>query len=179
MLRLLALPVLLALPAAAPDAGKLRAGDTLPPLRGEYLSGREAALPEDARGRVTLVLLGFSYASRIPVEAWGARFREAFAADSAVTFYEVPMMSGVSARLGKPFIDRGMRSGTPRDLHDNVFTVWSGVGEWRRRLAARDRALAYLVLLDREGRVAWTGAGDGDLEAFEALAGRVRELVAR
>lgn len=168
--------LVLAAPAGSAGAAELRPGDPLPELAGELLTGESASLPAAARGRVALLLLGFSYASRFPVEAWGARFREAFADDSTVTFYEVPMMSGLSARLAKPFIDRGMRGGTPPALHGNVMTVWSHTGAWRRRLGVDDRDLAYLVLLARDGTVAWTGTGTRDLAGLDEVVARARAL---
>lgn len=47
-----------------------------------------------------------------------------------VTFFEVPMIGGL-ATLGRWFIDRGMRSGTPVELHDRVITVDTGTGDWK------------------------------------------------
>ena len=89
-------------------------GETLPPLRGEFLTGRQAQLPEAASGRVALLALGFTYNSRFQVEAWIGRFRKDFGENPHVTFYEIPMIGGM-ARLGKWFIDSGMRKGTPRN----------------------------------------------------------------
>lgn len=171
----------LALAASAPPAhaAELRPGDPLPELAGELLTGEAASLPAAARGRVALLLMGFSDASRFPVEAWGARFREAFAGDSTVTFYEVPMMSGLPVRLARPFINRGMRGGTPPALHGNVMTVWNHTAAWRRRLGVDDRDLAHLVLLARDGTVAWIGAGARDLAGFDGLVARARALAAR
>jgi hypothetical protein len=56
----------------------MNVGDLLPTLRGEFLTGRTAVLPQAAAGRVALLLLGFSYNSRFAVEAWARTFREQF-----------------------------------------------------------------------------------------------------
>ena len=79
--------------------GELAVGEPLPQLQGEYLSGRKAMLPGDARGRVALLLVGFSYASRMTVQAWTQRFRAEFNDKTQVTFYQVPMLGGM-ARMG-------------------------------------------------------------------------------
>ncbi len=147
----------------------------MPDLRGEYLSGRDARLPEDANGRVTLVMMGFTYASRKPVEAWAGRVRPAFAALDRATFYEVPVIGGM-ARMGKWFIDSGMRRGTPKALHENVITVWGQTDAWKARLGVTNATdeQAWLVLLDREGRVRWLYAGGLSDEAFTALMSAAR-----
>jgi hypothetical protein len=89
-------------------SGEFAAGDPLPALKGEFLSGRAAVLPEAASGRVALLLLSFSYHSRFAVEAWAKKFREQFGTEPRVTFYEVPMLGGMS-RAARWFINGGMR----------------------------------------------------------------------
>jgi hypothetical protein len=154
----------------------IAAGDPLPILRGEFLTGRAAVLPQAASGRVALLLLGFTYDSRFAVEAWARRFRERFGTDPRVTFYEIPMIGGL-ARMGKWFIDGGMRRGTPKEDYEHVITVYGGTDPWKRRVGFRDPRAAYLILLDMSGRVAWRYAGGLDERMFQALASEVSRLV--
>jgi hypothetical protein len=163
-------------------AGKLVVGERLPELRGEYLSGRKAVLPDDASGRPALLLVGFSYASRKPVEAWTKRFRAEFADKTQVTFYQVPMLGG-AARMGKWFIESGMRRGTAKGDQENVITVYGGTDAWRQRLGvkagdATAEDTAYLILLDRKGNVLWRHAGPFEEATYQALAAQVRKLLA-
>ncbi len=155
---------------------QLAVGDQLPELRGEYLSVRKAILPEDASGKVALLLFGFTYQSRFAVEAWTRRFRQDFENNPHVTFYEIPMIGGM-ARLGKWFIDTGMRRGTPKPDYDNVITVYGGTEPWKQRLGVTAEDSAYLVVLDRNGTVAWRHAGPFDDAHYPALDAQVRKLV--
>jgi hypothetical protein len=175
-------PALEASAAEGQAARELAVGEHLPELRGEYLSGRKAVLPNDASGRAALLLVGFSYASRKPVEAWTKRFRAEFADKAQVTFYQVPMLGG-AARMGKWFIEGGMRRGTPKADQENVITVYGGTDAWRQRLGvkagdAEAEDTAYLVLLDRKGNVVWQHAGPFEEAAYQALAAHVREMIA-
>ena len=166
MLALAMLPMLLLDP--------LPPGAMLPPLTGEYLTGRKAQLPADAQGKVALLLFGFTYGSRFAVEKYAERFREAYSGREGVTFFEIPMIGGV-ARLGKFFIDRGMRSGTPKALHENVITVWGGTDPWKKRFGVTraSEEHAFLVLVDRSGRVAWSAHGPFRDELFAELSRRI------
>jgi hypothetical protein len=171
-------PILLALLAVAgapPDSARLIPGDPFPRLRGSYLTGRRAELPAHAGGRVAVLALGFTYDSRLPVEAWAARFRERFAADSEAILYEIPMVGGI-ARVARRFIDGGMRRGTPLALQENVITVYGDTRSWKRRLGVDLPDAAYLVLLDRRGRIAWMHRGDFSEESFARLAGEIERI---
>lgn len=161
---------------AAEPASELKIGERLPELRGEFLTGREVVLPQAAEGRVALLLLGFTYKSRFAVQGWADRFRAQFPSDPRVTFYEVPMIGGM-ARLGKWFIDRGMRRGTPEQDYEHVITVYEGVDSWKRRVGFVEPDAAYLILLDRKGKIAWRHHGAFEGGTFQALSRKIPELV--
>ncbi len=173
-------PMLLFAVAADPQAAArpLAPGDTLPELKGEFLNGKTAILPQAAAGRPALLLLGFTYDSRIAVEVWAARFREQYkSAGDRVTFYEIPMIGGM-ARMGKWFIDGGMRKGTPKQDWEHVITVYGGVAPWKARAAFQDPKAAYLVLIDGAGKVAWMHRDSAfDENAFAALRSAVDRLL--
>lgn len=159
--------------AVSPVGGQeigVQVGQPLPVLRGDLLTGAGVELPAAASGKVTLLLLGFTYGSRSQVEAWSVRFRTAFAREPRVTFFEVPMLGGM-ARVGRWFIDSGMRRGTPEAFHANVLTVYSDVGDWKERLGydPKRESAAYLVLLGPDGVVRWLHTGPVEDTAFDAL----------
>jgi hypothetical protein len=155
---------------AASEIAPLRAGDALPHLEGEFLTGRAAVLPAASSGKVTFILMGFTYASRFPVETWGEWFRKTAGTRRDVTFFEVPMIGGL-AKLGRWFIDSGMRKGTPAALHENVITVYSKAGDWKQRLGVSpaNEDDAFLILVDEEGVVRWLFHGKFDDARAEEL----------
>lgn len=154
----------------------LTIGKPLPPLKGEFLTGRPAQLPDAASGRVALLALGFTYNSRFPVEAWIGRFRKDFGSNPQVTFYEIPMIGGM-ARLGKWFIDSGMRKGTPRNDQENVITVYGGTDSWKQRMGFKSPDAAYLVLLDKHGAVRWHISSEFDEKAYKDLYAQASALL--
>ena len=171
---LVILGVALTASAAAP-AAELAVGDQLPPLEGEFLSGRAAVLPQAASGRVALLMLGFTYDSRFQVEAWAKRFRQEFGTRPGVTFFEIPMIGGM-ARMAKWFIDSGMRRGTPKADQENVITIYGGTEVWKQRLGVKSEDSAYLVVVDSKGKVAWRHGGPFDEASYRDLAAQIRKL---
>lgn len=154
---------------------ELTAGENMPELRGEYLSGRKAILPKDAAGRVALLLLASAISRGSRWKPGLNGFRVDFEKNPQVTFYEIPMIGGM-ARLGKWFIDSGMRRGTPKADREHVITVYGGTETWKRRLGVHLEDSAHLVLVDQQGNVAWRHAGPFEETSYQALAGRIRKL---
>lgn len=151
-------------------------GKALPPLKGEYLSGRKANLPADAKGRIALLLFGFSYPSRLQVDEWAAHWEKEYSSDASLAVYEIPMIGGIE-RLGRFFINRGMRHGTPHEKHENVITVYGGTGPWKKLLQVTDTKLAYAILVDQQGVVRWSHRGLYSEAAFNQLSEVVRNLL--
>jgi len=139
----------------------LTPGQPMPTLKGEFLSGKKAVLPDAGKGKVALYLIGFSYDSRYSVEAWAERYKKDLAQNPNMTFFEVPIIAGMGM-LGKPFIDSGMRRGTPRKFHENVLTVYGGAGSMRKAFSAKNDKNAVIVLCDREGLAQWFWEGAMD-----------------
>jgi hypothetical protein len=162
---------------AGPAQQPLQVGQQLPTLEGQFLTGRPATLPQASAGHVTLIAMGFTYASRVPVEAWGSWYRTAIGSRTDVTFFEIPMIGGL-AKLGRWFIERGMRSGTPAELHDHVITVYQGIGDWKQRLSysGDHEDDAYLIVLDGKGVVRWLYHGTFETARAEALKAVVTSL---
>jgi hypothetical protein len=160
-----------------PSALRLAVGDRLPALKGDLLSGKPGALPDLAVGRTTLIALGFSYDSRFQVERWAAEFRSRYRSRSDVTLFEVPMM-GSAARLGRWFIDNGMRKNTPPELQDSVMTVYGSNDDWKARVGFARPDDAYLVLIDAKGVVRWLAHGpvsDDRLQDLSAVVDSVSQ----
>ena len=148
----------------------LAVGDAFPRLEAEFLTGRKAVLPDAAAGKSALVMMGFTYDSRFDVEKWAEHVRREFGANEKITFYEVPVIGGMG-RMAKWFIDSGMRKGTPKELHENVITVYGGVDRWKKAMGFSKTLedAAYLALLGPDGRVRWLHRGGFSDEAMAAL----------
>jgi hypothetical protein len=144
--------------SCAASSAPLAPGAMLPPLRGELLTGRTVELPALTRGKVALVAFGFSRGSSKDVEAWASRFKSVYGADSSFT------------RLMKPLIQGGMRGGTSEPDRVHVMTVWGVPREWKDWLDYGAPDSGYIVLLDRQGRVRWRGAGPLDDSRWRQLA---------
>ena len=150
--------------------GPLAIGDPFPRLEAEFLTGRKAVLPDAAAGKSAVVMMGFTYDSRFAIEKWAEHLRRELGANDTFTFFEVPVIGGMG-RMAKWFIDSGMRKGTPKELHENVITVYGGADRWKKAMgfSKADENAAYLALIGPDGRVRWLHRGAFSDEAMAAL----------
>jgi len=170
LVALMAIGTTLFVAGAQPAPKRLAIGDAFPRLESNFLSGRKAVLPDAAAGKIALVMMGFTYDSRFAVEKWAARVHDEFGANPAVTFFEVPVIGGMG-RMAKWFIDSGMRRGTPKDMHENVITVYGGGDRWKSTMgfSKAQEHDAYLALLGPDGRVRWLHRGPFSEDGVAAL----------
>ncbi len=152
--------------------------DRLPALKGEFLSGRAAALPDAAAGKVTLLVLGFSRDSQHATGPWVDRFKQDFGKVPQCTFFQVAMIPG-AARMAKPFIESGMRKGVAKQDHENFMVVFGGVDPWKQLVHYQDPDTAYLIVLDKSGVIRWQHAGGFDQAGYAALSAQLRSLADR
>jgi hypothetical protein len=180
LLMTLTTPAVSATAVEQQPAAPLAVGDVFPLLTSDDLAGRKVLLPDAARGRVALLMLGFTYDSRWAVEKWAKEFQSVFGGQPDVTFFEVPVIGGMG-RLAKWFIDSGMRKGTPKELHGNVMTVYGGGDRLKALMGFRKSAEndAYLALLDQTGRVAWLHHGAFAASDFDRLRAEITALLTK
>jgi hypothetical protein len=57
-----------------------------------------------------------------------------------------------------------------------VITLYRHAGDWKRRVGYAERDVAYLLLMDRVGRLMFSARGPLDEDRYRELAGRVRQL---
>jgi hypothetical protein len=163
-------------PGQATGPLPVAAGSMLPRLEGDFLSGRKAILPDDLNGKVAVLLISFSTASRQAVEDWAERLLAEYADAPGVAFFQVPVL-GQAARLGRWFIDSEMRKATPKEFHENVITVYASAEQWKTVIgfSRLEPDTVHLLVLDATGRVRGLQRGPFSPDAFAALRAAIAE----
>lgn len=157
------------------EAGEVEVplGKKLPSVAGNSLAGGEVRFPEDLAGRPAVLLVAYRRGTQPDVDRWMA-----FVGKEApgVALFEVPTIPNPVWRPVSGWIDSGMRGGVPRVKWGAVVTLYGDAPLLRDFLGDRGGYTTHVVLLDREGRVAWFDAGGFTEESARALAGAIRAL---
>ena len=153
--------------AAMTDSNTPNIGKKFPKVTAETLEGTKETVPDDARGKVTLVTVAFLREIQSQLDSWLNPFYEKFGTRDDIMFYEVPMISS-GYKFMKFIIDGGMRGGLPKFKHKHVVTMYGDVEKYKKELDL-DPRYGYAFLLDKEGIIRWQGQGNATKETLDQL----------
>jgi len=149
----------------------LAAALLFPNIQARDLDGHAVAT-DSLRGAPVVMLLGFSYESRLEVEAW-AHFLEGV--PEAPRTIQMPVYGGL-ARLARPMIDNAMARNTPQAVHRNVLTTTERDALVRGLSLADPEKAAAAVLVDERGVVALIERGEPTPVARARFAAALKRL---
>lgn len=140
-----------------------------PSLSTHDLEGRSLRVPEDLPGPLNLIMLAFQRAHSAPLESWHGPLQRLRRTRPELEFWEVPVLSS-SYRIWRPFIDNGMKAGTPDPAaRRRTLTVYTSLEALARELSLDGFDTIALFLLDAQGRILWRGAGGFTPALYDSL----------
>jgi hypothetical protein len=125
-------------------------GQAFPSVSGQNLEKELMTLPDDLKGDVALLLIGYKQDSQFDIDRWliGLDMTQ-----TQVSVFEVPTIQGLFPRMFSTFIDNGMRSGIPKPLWKGVVTVYKD-GEKVQAFTGNEKPNnTRVVLLNAQGKV--------------------------
>lgn len=124
-----------------------------PSVVGSNLNKEQIRLPDHYRGKVALVLVGYTQRAQFDIDRW---ILGALQADVKAEIVEVPTIAGMMPQMVQGFIDNGMRSGIPKSDWGAVVTVYEDAPKIIAALGNERPQSAYAILLNKEGRIMWS-----------------------
>lgn len=141
-------------------------GKRLPSVKGQALSRTVVKFPEDLAGSPAILMVAYRRGTQADVDRWTAFLAER--APNTVR-YELPTIANIIWRPMAGWIDSGMRGGVPQEAWSSVVTLYDDASKLRDFLGDCGGYTAHMVLLDREGKVAWFNAGGFSERTGESL----------
>ena len=166
----LILPLLLSATALA---------STIPTATGTALDGHSVSLPRDLSPRATILILGFSRNSQDATTAWEKPVRTSLASPD-IAFFDMPFLEDAPSLI-RPMIVRAIRKQVPDVLKPRFVPLTSGESAWKQSAGFNPSApdAAYVLLVDRSGRVLWQTHEPFSQARFDQLATTARDLATR
>ena len=148
----------------------------LPKIESESLAGRKVALPEAAAGKVAVLVIGFSKASKTPTNAWAKKVAADFGSRPAFELYQMAVLEDVP-RLIRGIVISSIKSGVPESMRDHFLPVLHGEAELKKLVGYQEPDDAYMVVLNRSGKVVHQQHGALTDASYSELRGVIDPLL--
>src|SRR5271155_5294752 len=102
---------------------------TIPATRGTTLTGALVVLPDAVKGKVGVLVVGFTKDSKGPIEAWGKRLAADYPDASGVVYYELPVLASAPA-LARVTIEEGMKISLSAAEREHFLPVTQNEAGW-------------------------------------------------
>lgn len=148
----------------------------IPPVDEQSLAGHRVILPAAASGKVAVLILGFTRASKEPTSAWGKRLQTDLGKTSGLEIYSMPVLEEVPGFV-RGMVISSMKKGVPEDQRDHFVPVLHHEAEWKKLVSYKAPDDAYLILLDRTGNIAYQASGALNEQRYSQLRRHIEDLL--
>jgi hypothetical protein len=141
------------------------------------LAGVTVKLPDAVRGKIAVLVVGFSRASQGQLAAWGKRLATDYSQTNSVAYFQMPMLGGAPKVL-RGMILKSMTKSIPVNERAHYLPVLEDDQPWRT-ITRYNKSMgddAYVLLVDGDGVVRWQAVGGVTTEAYAALARELQKL---
>ncbi len=145
-------------------------------VTGTNLLRRKVNLPDDLQGEINILFLAFFQWHQALVDGWIPFARKLEDSFPGLNFYEIPVIYKMN-RLSQTLLNEGMRAGIPHPTtRQKTITLYLDKSAFRQALDIPDEETIRVLLLDRQGNIAWRTDGAYSEEKGAALLEAVQEL---
>jgi hypothetical protein len=152
--------------------------ETLPGTEGENLLGQKVKIADSLKGKVGVLVIGYSKASGDITAAWGKRLNADYAGNPVVAVYQVPMLQSAPGFIRGTIVN-GMKKGVPAPMQANFIVVAKDEEQWKRACGFQKGEDAYVVVVDKSGEIRQHSAIDARLNSYASVHDQIEKIIAQ
>lgn len=155
-----------------------RSQTRIPVTQGTSFAGTAVNLPGDLRGKVGVLVLGFSKTSGDVCKGWGQHLAASYENSHDVVYYQMPELESVP-KLVRGMVLRSMKSSVPQSDQAHFMPIFSDEAAWKSVARFGNADDAYVLVVDGDGKVLWQTSGHVSEAAFAGLKQQVETIRAQ
>lgn len=148
----------------------------MPRVEGESFAGRKVVLPDDAKGKVAILVFGFTKASKGPTGAWADKIFSEFGMEQGFELYQLPVLEDVP-RFIRGMVISSIKKGVKENMRDHFVPILQHEAEFKKLVSYKEPDDAYLVILDPGGQIVQQMHGPFSDTAYEQLRKEIQPLL--
>ena len=160
-------------------------GSDFPQIKGETVEDQKISIPENTRGKYTLVGMAFSKKSDDELQSWFKPVYSRFLQDSGnaglfadfaydVNVYFIPMFSGLKKAAVGAAKKKALKK-VDEELHPHILFYAGEISSYRDALQLEEKDQPYFFVLNKEGKVVYATSGQYSAKKME----EVEEVLSR
>ena len=140
-------------------------GTIFPVLKGETLDSKIISIPNDTKGKSTIICLAFSSDAEKDLKTWYEPTYNKFIAKTElmsdaydINLYFVPMFTGVAeGAVGNA--KKKMKEGVQDDIQPHILVYSGALDAYQNTLKMDDKKKPYIFVLDKDGKIVYVTSG--------------------
>lgn len=149
----------------------------IPASHGTTLTGALVVLPDAVKGKIGVLVVGFTKDSKGPIEAWGKRLAADYPDASGVVYYEMPVLASTPA-LVRVTIEEQMKLSLSAAERAHFLPVTQNEAGWLAAAHYVKGDDAYVLLIGGDGVVRWQTQGPVTDANYVELKAKIAEMQA-
>ena len=133
-----------------------------PRLQEENLAGQQVVLPDAAAGKIAVLVLGFSRASQNSTGAWVKHLRDDFGNNRGFVLYQLPVLEEAPRPHPRHDYFRNEERCAREPSAPTLCPVMHNEADLKTLVRYKEADDAYLVVLDRTGKITYQTHGGPD-----------------
>ena len=148
-------------------------GTQFPDLKGETLDDKTISIPNDTKGKSTIICMAYSSDAEKDLKTWYEPSYNKFIASSElmapdVNLYFVPMFTGVAeGAVGNA--KKQMKEGVQADIQPHIIVYSGALDAYKDKLKMDDKKKPYIFVLDKDGKIVYVTSGPYTEEKMDAI----------
>ena len=156
-------------------------GNQFPDIEAVDLNDKAIKIPEDTKGKFTLIGMAFSENAQKDLYTWSQPVYSNFIDENNLAslvynpnVHLVLMFTGAKRAIFEK-AKKKIIEGTDETLKDNVVLYKGIVGDYRKSLGIKDKKSPYFFVLDHEGKIIYATSGRYSMKKLEEVGDLIEE----
>lgn len=167
--------ILLSLSMLASVALTAPVGEIFPELKGETLSDKTVSIPNDTKGKSTIICLAWSDEAERDLKTWYEPTYDKFIAKTElmadaydVNLYFVPMFTGPKVAAAASAKTQ-MKKDVQADIQPHIIIYKGEIDSYKEKLKMDDKKKPYVFVLDKTGKIVYVTSGAYTEDKMDAI----------
>ena len=150
-------------------------GEIFPDMKGESLDDKNVSLPNDTKGKSTIICLAYSDDAEKDLKTWYEPTYYKFIAKTElmsdaydVNLFFVPMFTGAKSAAAATAKAK-MKQEVQADIQPHVLIYRGELDAYKDKLKMDDKSKPYIFVLDKEGKILYVTSGEYTEDKMDAI----------